>query len=315
MLMGELEGRGEDVPRWAEGCATELFHAVVAEIDRDLAARRIPYRLDLKAGSLTFTPCGLSPQKLELWMLVDTCSWKERAAWAAEIRGFLDPVLRTATLCAITRDQLAASWNLASQWLRLQFERDWQLKESTDCMWWEIAPGLATVLTYGLPNIYGSVPLEHVQRWGISRDELFRIAVRNLRNGPRLPARKVDREDWGPMEIYKEPLYPYTASHLLFLEEYLDPAPPEGVVLAVPKDNEFEVFRLTSRANEAALRKLARVIPEFYIEAYSAVSPYLYWWRNGVFTPLNSTIPSQKLEYCPPPEFTQLLQELRGVAS
>src|SRR5262249_13887692 len=79
----------------------------------------------------------------------------------------------------------------------------------------------------------------------------------------------------------------YTASHILFLEDYLEPVPPAGVVLTVPSNDEFTVYSLTDRANEAFLRKLARGNCVWNDEAYSGVSPYLYWWGDGVFTLLS----------------------------
>lgn len=300
--------RGEGVPEWAEEYSAQLYDELVGVVERDMAARGIPYGLDLQAGVLSYTAPGLPTAEYELWMFADDCRWKERGAWAEHVKSTMDQVIRARSVDAITLEQLAADWSLAAGWLRPCFYPQWKVNErAADLVWWEVAPRLNAVLEYGLPHRYRPVPTGHARGWGRSQEELFQVALQNLRNGPKFPRSAFGVPDTGATDTYNAELLHYTASHLLILEDYLDPVPPEGVVVAVPKGSDLQVFRLTAGVDEAFLRIMARGVPEEYLESAGQVSPDLYWWRNGVITSL--------IDYSPKRPELRLPAELAAIVS
>lgn len=313
MRFAEGKGRREGVPKWAGPYTTEQFQELVDLVERHMADRQLPCRINPRRGLLWFTPPGFPEEKYELRRLAERCARDKRQAWDGLIRKTLDQVIGARTISAITLERLAADWDLAANWLRVRFGRTWLIPAEADVFWWDVAPGLTCALEYGIPHRYWTVPLEHARGWGKSADELFQVAVENLRR-EKVAYSTGFRGDWGPTLRLEDPMNKYVASHLLVLDAYLDPVPGAGAVLAVPKDTQVTAYIVTGLASEAYLQKEARVTPEFFMEAYHAVSPYLYWWRNGVITPLFSGAPFQDTEFWLPPAFYTVMRELREQA-
>ena len=90
------------------------------------------------------------------------------------------------------------------------------------------AEGLIETLVYDLPGSVRTVPPDHVVRWGLPTEELFRIGLDNVkaeRPPPALQTFEVGKS--ADIRALVGDSF-FTASHVLFLEDHLRPPLPFG---------------------------------------------------------------------------------------
>jgi hypothetical protein len=82
-------------------------------------------------------------------------------------------------------------------------------------------------------------------------------------------------------------------------------------LLPAPHRRRVFIHPIVDAEAEGALFSLARVVPEFYMEASDGVSPWVYWW-DGVFTQIPTRDDRGRVvEVKPPEELASVFSELR----
>lgn len=236
-------------------------------------------------------------------------------------RQVAEPPKREKPIPPLELSDLADDFDLACSLLRVQLEHEWVLRQGTQpLLSREFAKGLIGVLTYKFPkhkevriHRTAPVPMDHIQAWGQPEDELFQLALDNLRDDGLIEHREVPHPEGFVLEYVKEDFNHFGGSQVLFLEKYLDPLPSAGVVLGVPTDSEVMFVRMDGPRLELALNYLVWIVPEICMESYSGASPHIYWWRDGALSYLTSCGaggPWGRVNYTLPPEFLEVYNDL-----
>jgi hypothetical protein len=104
----------------------------------------------------------------------------------------------------------------------------------------------------------------------------------------------------------------FTASHALFLEEYLpEPVPELGALVAIPHRHLVIYHPIVDKTALAALQVMLPMAIGIFQEGPGSVSPSVYWWREaawwheGQFTRIPAEIDGKKLQVYPPNEFVE----------
>ncbi|MDO9021584.1 MAG: hypothetical protein Q8S73_09745 [Deltaproteobacteria bacterium] len=179
---------------------------------------------------------------------------------------------------------------------------------------WPLCAGLVTALAVDFGHCIGSLPLDLPAQWGRSHDELFRLALDNVRrrdvrrhsfDSPGLPGFMLASED-------------HTInSQVHFLGDHLGAHHPAGAIVALPTRRTLLCVPLQSGDARGSLERLHATIGfvhDFFNEFASKgehsgemFSPHLYWWRDGALAALPATVSSMGRVVMPPEAMLKVL--------
>jgi hypothetical protein len=156
------------------------------------------------------------------------------------------------------------------------------------------APGLIEVVVVDTPTTVRTVTTEEMAGWPVSGDALFMLGRANVRaDGPL----QMDEQDLGGVRMAVLHGWTfYAVTHLAWLEEYL-PIGPYGALVIAPNRSLIVAHpiqpvgggpRARYRAAAAAARELQGQAHHAYEDGPGSLSPYLYWWRGGELTLLET---------------------------
>ena len=301
-LLGRFFGSRDDVPDWAKFFDPDDYRAFLEAVDDELRRRELPF--ELGDGTVLVSPPGGEPADYGLLNLAQTCHATGRTEWASTIREHFDNAFRSSR-DSEDLDAKAGSLDAIRPHLKVRlYHTDYrdQMGE-TGLVHREPAEGLIETLVYDLPGSVRTVPPDHLGRWGVSKDELFRIGLANVkaeRPAPALQTFEVGKGA-GLRALVGDSFF--TASHVLFLEDYLQPPSPFGAVVAVPHRHAVLFHAIVDMRVMEAVNSMITIAFGMYQEGPGSLSPGLYWWKPGSLTLLPSKVTATSISFAPPPPF------------
>lgn len=301
--MGTLSkffGSRDDVPEWAHFFAPGAYRGFLEAVSGDMKRRRA--RFELREGVLV-----VERQEYGLQNLAQLCHQCPGAEWPSIVAKHFDALFdigkETAEL-----DRLADDFDRVRRHLKVRlYPTDMQGLEFVVRR--EPAPGLVEVLVYDLPNTIATVHPDSVKKWGRERDELFALGMQNVRADGRLAA-QVTALDGGARVVSLVGDSFFSASHALFLEDYIDPATAHGAIVGVPNRHTVLYHAIEDLSVVSAIQSVLVATFGMFHEGPGSVSPNLYWWRGRALTHLPSRVRANSIEFSPPDDFVATLDAL-----
>lgn len=151
------------------------------------------------------------------------------------------------------------------------------------------APGLIEAVVVDTPTTVRTVTIDEMDGWPVSGDALFMLGRDNVRGDGPL---QVDEQDHGGVRLSVLHGWTfYAATHLAWLERYIDMS-PYGALVIVPNRSLIMAYTIRERAGYAqvidAATELQAQAWQAYDEGPGSLSPHLFWWRAGVLTLLET---------------------------
>jgi hypothetical protein len=171
------------------------------------------------------------------------------------------------------------------------------------------APGLIEAVVVDTPTTVRTVTVEEMNGWPVSGDALFMLGRANVRaDGPL----QVDDSELGgvPVAVLHGWSF-YAATHLAWLEEYVEMG-PYGALVVAPSRSLIVAHPINPRAGYhatvAAARELQIQAHQAYEDGPGSLSPHLFWWRGGELTLLETRYEGDSLVL--PRDFLNMLATL-----
>ncbi|HEX7195899.1 MAG TPA: hypothetical protein VF364_03590 [Candidatus Limnocylindria bacterium] len=174
---------------------------------------------------------------------------------------------------------------------------------------WEFAPGIVATFVYDLPTTVSSVNVEHINRWGLSRDELLAIALENVR-GDTVESQRLT-EDGASAAVACFADHFFAASHAFLLAERLPQEATNGAVFSVPHRHALLYAPIVDLGVVGSINQLIPMSASLFQQGPGSISPALYWWRApSSVTLLPSQVEGNTVQFAPPDDFVQVLNSL-----
>lgn len=174
-----------------------------------------------------------------------------------------------------------------------------------------VAPGLVAALMYDLPESIVNVRASDAKSWGVGRDELFRVALENVRAEPGIEHSTIDLGNGVSVDaLLGDSLF--TTSRILFLEESLPARAPFGAVACLPHRHALLFHPIQDLRVIDAVTHLARMGRGMFREGPGSLSPDLYWWRPGRILKLDVRVTRKAVVLTPDGQFMKVLNRLGG---
>ena len=206
------------VPEWASMFVPEEWAWFVATLAADLERRGMKHRFDMDAGCVHVEVSGPVPNVLGLQNIAQVCRTRTRDAWANAVAHHFDVAFDAKDGKAA--EELAKDWGRARPYVKLRLYREDHLP-SVPLVTWQIADGLVAVLTFDLPDTVISVRRPDRDAWPVSDEDLYSIALENIRKEGQLQSNEVDVGDRTTIHVLEGGTTFFAASHALFLDDYL----------------------------------------------------------------------------------------------
>jgi hypothetical protein len=303
-FLKRLVGGGDPpAPEWAAFFSGSEYRQFLDLVVADL--RRRGYDPQVGDGFVTADTGGEEPVTWGLGNLAQRCNQEDPSRWEAIVATHFTALQQ---MVGRDMDALAADFEQVRPILRVRLMPDESMGGVAvgETVSRRPAPGMIATLVYDFPDSTATVHQEHLASWPVSADEVFDIAIANVRAEPPPAAETVDA-DGVQLRVMAGDSF-YVASRALFLDELLDGA-PDGV-FAVPNRHVLLWYAVTDLSVVQAMSPMFQIAANLFREGPGSISDQLYWWRGGEFVHLPHSSSGKTINFAPPDDFVTLLNGL-----
>ncbi|HEV7931536.1 MAG TPA: hypothetical protein VGP70_04340 [Actinomadura sp.] len=171
------------------------------------------------------------------------------------------------------------------------------------------APGLIEAVVVDTPTTVRTVTIDEMEDWPVSGDALFMLGRSNVRADGSL---QVEEQDLGVVRVAVLQGWTfYAATHMAWLEEYLDIG-PYGALVVAPNRSLIVAHPIQAGAGHEAVVNAATELQaqahQAYEEGPGSLSPHLFWRKAGTLTLLETRYDGESLIL--PQDFLSVLSTL-----
>jgi hypothetical protein len=171
------------------------------------------------------------------------------------------------------------------------------------------APGLIEAVVVDTPTTVRTVTIDEMEDWPVSGDALFMLGRSNVRADGSL---QVEEQDLGVVRVAVLQGWTfYAATHMAWLEEYLDIG-PYGALVVAPNRSLIVAHPIQVGAGHEAVVNAATELQaqahQAYEEGPGSLSPHLFWRKAGTLTLLETRYEGESLIL--PQDFLSVLSTL-----
>lgn len=290
-------------PQWANFFSLVEWEAFIREVTHYFDDRGIAYRVD--DGMINLLD---GSQQYGLGNLAQMCRQLGRKEWSALIRAHFATMEQSEQETRELELKIGDFMQVKGMLLvRLMSDAsvpaDFPLISRVDL------PGTLSFLVFDLPSTVRSVRRDEAAVWGRSTEELFAVALENVRRTV-LPdiTRQELKDDQQAVILTGESFF--VASHALLIEDHPECLGTHGALVAVPHRH----CMITYPINGAEVVKVVDVMGIVALgmerEGPGSISPKLYWYHRGRYLELPFEFTKDAFNFYPPDEFTAMLNSL-----
>lgn len=302
--------KGFRVPAWAQSFLTPGEHAEFTRlVSLELARLDLPIDVDFLRGQAQVRHSGRAGGRINLINLAQLCKIRPRPAWAVEIEQFFDGVRRTYLYPASILEQMERFEAVRSRLkVRLHPETYMDHLDAPLLVLRKIADGISALLVCDMGYANVSVPRAMAESWGKPLDEIFELAVGNVRAEGRLVESHGAALGGPPVDLLGSESN-YAATHLLFFGDYFQGGTAYGALLGVPQRHVLVRHFIRDARTIEAVRAVRMITDDWYEQGPGAISRELYWWRPGKLERLEVRRVKGAIAVLPSEEFQDLVLE------
>ncbi|MFB9833677.1 hypothetical protein [Actinoallomurus acaciae] len=138
------------------------------------------------------------------------------------------------------------------------------------------APGLIEAIVADTPTTVRTVVTDDVVGWPVTADELFAVGRDGVRADGPLECDVID--DTG-IRVLEGSTF-YAATHLVWLESYLDPG-PYGVLAVAPTRSTIAACTIRKDTALISAERLRAFAADTHEDGPGSLTPDLFWWHRG----------------------------------
>jgi len=171
------------------------------------------------------------------------------------------------------------------------------------------AGDIYSMIVFDFPDIVLSIKPEQTTTWNKTIDELFQIGIENIKAKYPLT---ITKEAFGEFSIwFIQGEHFFTPNIVFDIENRLELIGSKGSLIGLPHRHSAIIYPIE---NLEVVKAINGIIPTVYgmnQEGPGSLSNNLFWYKDKKFTQLPYKIEEGKLQFIPPDNFLELLNELK----
>jgi hypothetical protein len=254
-------------------------------------------------------PGGL--HQLGLVNLAQLCARHEAAEWPSIVDDHFNTLNKSQSEQRVLEERLS-DFERVRDLLSVRLWPEGYLKEldASRMIHRRDLPGAISALVYDLPSSIRNVTPDEAHSWGVPVDELFDIALANVRETCIPDVSEQDIGDGLSVFVLSDESF-FVASYALMLEESHPHCVGQfGALVGIPHRHVLIAFPIESLAVVQAIPKLIAVVLGMERDGPGSISPRLYWLQNREFVDLPFHVENNALHFAPPDSFIEMLNLL-----
>lgn len=290
-----------DVPSWAWFFGHEDYDAFVQAVSDDLSRRSDQVWIGDGVAAIEL---DARQHRFGLLNLAQLCNLSHRDGWPDLIRRHFDGIIRTAG--GTDLEALSSSFEAARHRLKVRIYASdlFEGRLEGAPVWRPVADGLVAALVYDLPDAVVTVSRHTLARWPVTVDEAFDIAMSNVLREDPMDAEPVGSSAEGEVFVLEGPSF-FVSSHLLVLEQHLDPAPRCGALVCIPDRHTLLFSPIHDMSVLDAMNTMVSIGERRFAHGPGSIRPTVYWWRDGELVPLPAAVEQDAIRLDPPRDFVE----------
>ncbi|GAO43840.1 hypothetical protein [Flavihumibacter petaseus] len=295
------------VPAWAGFFNGKEYQHFLDEIDRYF--KGFQYIINAEEGVLTSDREIFGYSHLGLVNVAQLCKQEGRKQYHEVIRQHFEKMKEGATMNDEI-DNLLSSMETARNFLGVRlYPQDYFSAVGLDNIVYQPFSGeLLACLVFDTPHVVSSVKPDQVEPWNQPADVLFSIGKNNIRANYTTEISKVSLEGF---DIWFAQGDHHFVTNIVFdLETRQDLLGQHGALVALPHRHAAIIYPINNLQVADAMNKLIPITHGMNQEGPGSVSPEIFWYCDGVFTPVPYKLESKNLRIFPPGPFLEMLNKL-----
>jgi hypothetical protein len=309
------------VPAWASMLGEAGFKNFIALIEGYFSTRNIVINVDAQEGVIRSDLSeALQSSVFGLQNIAQVCHQAQSTDWEQLISTHFDSIFNVSSEhSALTVDM--SEFKKVQTRLRARLYPQDIASHTNEIVHRDGPEGTLEVLVVDLPTTVRTVSKQEAAAWPFTEDELLMIGRRNLRQSGLLKASNVPLDQGTTLFLYSGDNF-YAASHALIFEDYLTQhaekngkATSYGAIVGIPKRDVMLAHFIHNVGAVEAIGSLLQAVVGMHRDGPGSITPNLYWYHEGEFKHLPYVLEGNALNFAPPDEFVELLNELSSRAN
>jgi hypothetical protein len=173
----------------------------------------------------------------------------------------------------------------------------------------DFAGDIYSMIVFDFPDSVLSIKPEQTTAWDKTTEELFEIGVSNIKSNYPLT---INKEDLGEFSIwFIQGEHFFTPNIVFDLENRKELIGSKGSLVGLPHRHAAIIYPIENLEVVNAINGIIPIIYGMNQEGPGSLSNNLFWYKDKTFTQLPYKIDEGKLDFFPPNNFVELLNEMK----
>jgi hypothetical protein len=296
-----------NVPEWASFFDSNEYSLFIEEVENYF--KNLNVRYELADGELFAEENEFGFSNLGLVNLAQVCKQDEPEYYKETINEHFNTLIQ-ATQFDKEFSKIADNFEEVKKYIGVRLYHDEYVasvgRENT--IGKDFAGDIYKMLVFDFPHSVENIKPEQATAWNKTVEELFEVGVENIKLNYPLD---ITKEDFGEFCIwFVQGEHFFTPNIVLDLESRQELIGSKGSLIGLPHRHVAIIYPIE---NLEVLKAINGLIPTIYgmcQEGPGSLSDNLFWYKDKIFTHLPYEIEDDKLNFIPPQEFVELLNEL-----
>jgi hypothetical protein len=173
----------------------------------------------------------------------------------------------------------------------------------------DFAGDIYSMIVFDFPDSVLSINPERTTAWNKTTDELFEVGISNIKSKYPLT---ITKESFGEFSIwFVQGEHFFTPNIVFDIENRQELIGSKGSLVGLPHRHSAIIYPIENLEVVKAINGLIPTIYGMNQEGPGSLSNNLFWYKDKTFTQLPYKIEEGKLQFYPPDNFVELLNELK----
>lgn len=297
-----------NVPEWASFFDEKEYSLFINEIDNYLKNLNIQYEIGDGQIHVNETEFGFG--NLGLMNVAQVCKQEDKKYYKEIITEHFNSLIRAYKFDK-EFEKIADNFEEVKKYIGVRlYDNEYVAhigKELT--IGKEFAGNINSMIVFDFPDSVLSIKPEQTTAWNKTIDELFEIGVSNIRSKYPLT---ITKEAFGEFSIwFVQGEHFFTPNIVFDIENRQELIGSKGSLVGLPHRHSAIIYPIENLEVVKAINGLIPTIYGMNQEGPGSLSNNLFWYKDKTFTQLPYKIDEEKLQFFPPDNFVQLLNELK----
>jgi hypothetical protein len=297
-----------NVPEWASFFDEKEYSMFIKEIDNYFKNLNIQYEIGDGQVQVSENEFGFS--HLGLMNVAQVCKQEDKKYYKEIIAEHFNSLIR-ANKFEKEFEKIADNFEEVKKYIGVRlYDNEYVAhigKELT--IGKDFAGDIYSMIVFDFPDSVLSIKPEQTTAWNKTTEELFEIGVSNIKSNYPLI---VNKEDLGEFSIwFIQGEHFFTPNIVFDLENRKELIGSKGLLIGLPHRHAAIIYPIENLEVVNAINGIIPIIYGMNQEGPGSLSNNLFWYKDKTFTQLPYKIDEGKLDFYPPNNFVELLNEMK----